>query len=445
MIEAAADPDRLEEYRRVAAFQRHLGLEVHEISPAEIADLFPWARTDDLLAGFLVPGDGRVNPVDLTMSLAKGARASACGSSRASPSTDVLTVAARHRGARGSTADDRVRVRRQLHRHVGPRARGAERLVIPNQAAEHYYLITDTIEGIDPDAPIFEDPSSYGYYREEGGGMMVGLFEPEGRGLAGRRDPERLLVRHVASRLGPDGALPGEGDGARAGHHGGRRTNVLLRPGVVHPRPGAAVGEAPGHPRLLRRGRDELRRRAVGRRARARAGALDHDGRARRRRHRFQRRPVPHGPARARYRATRTTEILGTVYAAHTPASSCAPRATGCSRPVHERLVEQGGYLREVSGWEGADWFAGPGMNTERRADVGTCAVVRAVGARAPHRPRVRRADGHVVHGQVPGGRAPTPASCSTGCQAGAVNGDPGTSPTPSGSTTTGGSRPTSP
>ena len=34
-----------------------------------MADLFPLAKTDDLLAGFYVPGDGRVNPVDLTMSL----------------------------------------------------------------------------------------------------------------------------------------------------------------------------------------------------------------------------------------------------------------------------------------------------------------------------------------------------------------------------------------
>ena len=74
LIEAAADEDRLEEYRRVAAFQRHLGLEVEEISPREMADLFPWARTDDLLAGFHVPGDGRVNPVDVTTALAKGAR-----------------------------------------------------------------------------------------------------------------------------------------------------------------------------------------------------------------------------------------------------------------------------------------------------------------------------------------------------------------------------------
>ena len=74
LIEAAADEDRLEEYRRVAAFQRTLGLDVEEISPREMADLFPWAKTDDLLAGFHVPGDGRVNPVDVTIALSKGAR-----------------------------------------------------------------------------------------------------------------------------------------------------------------------------------------------------------------------------------------------------------------------------------------------------------------------------------------------------------------------------------
>src|SRR5262249_45348309 len=62
-------------------------------------------------------------------------------------------------------------------------------VVIPNQAAEHYYLITDTIEGIDPNAPIFEDPASYGYYREEGGGMMVGLFEPHAAAGAGCGTP----------------------------------------------------------------------------------------------------------------------------------------------------------------------------------------------------------------------------------------------------------------
>jgi 4-methylaminobutanoate oxidase (formaldehyde-forming) len=74
LIEAAADADRQHEYRRVAAFQRYLGLEVEEIGPKEMSDLFPWAKTDDLLSGFYVPGDGRVNPVDLTQSLARGAK-----------------------------------------------------------------------------------------------------------------------------------------------------------------------------------------------------------------------------------------------------------------------------------------------------------------------------------------------------------------------------------
>jgi 4-methylaminobutanoate oxidase (formaldehyde-forming) len=51
---------------------------------------------------------------------------------------------------------------------------------VPLQAAEHYYLLTDTVPGMDPDLAVIEDPDSYGYYRPEGDGMLVGLFEPEG-------------------------------------------------------------------------------------------------------------------------------------------------------------------------------------------------------------------------------------------------------------------------
>ena len=51
-----------------------LGYNVEEIGPNEIKKLFPLARVDDIKAGFYLPQDGRVNPVDATMSLAKGAR-----------------------------------------------------------------------------------------------------------------------------------------------------------------------------------------------------------------------------------------------------------------------------------------------------------------------------------------------------------------------------------
>src|SRR3982751_372388 len=34
-VELASDPDRLIEFRRVAAFNRHMGVDVHEIAPRE--------------------------------------------------------------------------------------------------------------------------------------------------------------------------------------------------------------------------------------------------------------------------------------------------------------------------------------------------------------------------------------------------------------------------
>src|SRR6476646_2250199 len=73
-IEVAADKDRLEEYRRVSAFNRVCGVDVHEISPGQVRELFPIAKTDDILAGFYVREDGRADPVDVTRALAKGAR-----------------------------------------------------------------------------------------------------------------------------------------------------------------------------------------------------------------------------------------------------------------------------------------------------------------------------------------------------------------------------------
>ena len=94
-IELATEPGRLEEYRRIAAFNRHCGVDVHEISPAEVAQLFPLARVDDVLAGFYVAEDGRANPVDVTMSLAKGARQRGVRIVEGVPVTGVL----RARGA----------------------------------------------------------------------------------------------------------------------------------------------------------------------------------------------------------------------------------------------------------------------------------------------------------------------------------------------------------
>ena len=59
-IELATNEGYLEEYRRVAAFNRKCGVDVHEISPSEVQALFPLCAVDDVLAGFYVADDGRV-------------------------------------------------------------------------------------------------------------------------------------------------------------------------------------------------------------------------------------------------------------------------------------------------------------------------------------------------------------------------------------------------
>jgi 4-methylaminobutanoate oxidase (formaldehyde-forming) len=365
LIEAAADLDRLEEYRRVAAFQRHLGLEVEEISPAEISDLFPWAKTDDLQAGFYVPGDGRVNPVDLTNALAKGAKQLGVRIVEQVTVSEVLTQASGQvsavTGVRTSAGDIEceyvVNCAGMWARELGAKSG----LVIPNQAAEHYYLITDTIAGLDPNGPIFEDPASYGYYREEGGGMMVGLFEPQAA-------PWRV------EGIPPDfsfGQIPPDWDRmAPFLERAMERVPITLEVGVrtffcgpesFTPDLAPAVGEAPGlRNYFVAAGMNSVGVLSAGGLGRVLAhwittGRPDVDVTG------FNVDRFSAYQADDGYRAARTTEILGTVYAAHTPGKQLRSARGMRLSPVHERLVSQGGYLREVSGWEGADWFAGPG------------------------------------------------------------------------------------
>ena len=104
-IEVASDADRLEEYRRVSAFNRHCGVDVHEISAGQVRELFPIARTDDILAGFYVKEDGRADPVDVTMALAKGARMAGATILEGVTVTGVTQVV-RDGGADDAAADD---------------------------------------------------------------------------------------------------------------------------------------------------------------------------------------------------------------------------------------------------------------------------------------------------------------------------------------------------
>ena len=52
---------------------------------------------------------------------------------------------------------------------------------VPLHSAEHFYVVTEQIEGVHRDLPILRDPDGYTYIREEVGGLLVGGFEPEAK------------------------------------------------------------------------------------------------------------------------------------------------------------------------------------------------------------------------------------------------------------------------
>lgn len=360
-IEVAADADRLEEYRRVAAFNRHVGLEVHEISPAEVGGLFPLAETSDLLAGFYVPGDGRVNPVDVTMALAKGARAQGVTILEGVAVEEVLTHGSRVVGVRTAQGDIEceqvVNAAGMWARQLGARSGVA----IPLQAAEHYYLITEEMPDVHASLPILEDPARHGYYREEGGGLMVGLFEPVCAPWSVDGIPDDFSFGQITpdwERMGPFveramSRVPATLDvGVRTFFCGPESFTPDLAP-IVGPAPGldgyfvAAGMNSVGILTGGGLGRIVAQWIVDGR------PDVDVTG--------FSIDRVADHQVTPRYRAERTVETLGMVYAAHLPGRAMST-ARGIRRsPLHDRLASQGAYFRDVSGWEGADWYAGPG------------------------------------------------------------------------------------
>ncbi len=362
LIESAYDEGRLEEYRRVAAFNRLCGVDVHEISAAEVADLFPPADVTGLLSAFYMPGDGRVNPVDVTMALAQGARMRGVTVLEETPVLDVLVRDGRVVGVRTDRGDIEcecvVNCAGMWARQLGAKSG----VTIPLQAAEHYYLITDTIPGLDPNLPVFEDPGSFAYYRPEGDGMMVGLFEPVCAPWSVEGIPEDasfLTLPPDWERMEP--YLLTAMSRVPVTLEVGVRT-FFCGPESFTPDLLPVVGEAPevrGY--FVAAGLNSigiLTGGGIGRlvaewivdgRPQADITGMNID-----RLHPYQANPE--------YRATRTVESLGMVYQTHFPGRSMQT-ARGVKRsPLHAPLEERRAYFRDVSGWEGADWFAPEGV-----------------------------------------------------------------------------------
>src|SRR5689334_22578668 len=153
-VTVARTRDRMTQLRRTAATAEAYQLECELISPRRAKELYPILRDDDLEGAIWLPGDGRANPTDLTAALARGAR----------DQGDV-------------EAEVVVNCAGQWAKAVGALAG----VTVPLHSAEHFYVVTEQVDGVHRDFPILRDPDGYTYVKEEVGGLVVGGFEPDAK------------------------------------------------------------------------------------------------------------------------------------------------------------------------------------------------------------------------------------------------------------------------
>ncbi|MCP4685691.1 MAG: FAD-dependent oxidoreductase, partial [bacterium] len=348
--------------RRVADFSRYHGHVIEELSPSEIEKMWPLLKTDDLLAGFYWPDDARVNPVDATIALAKGAR---MGGALIFEDTTVTAIKQKNGRATGVVTDKGEIKAEYVVNCGGMWGRELGKLAgvsVPLHAAEHYYLITEPIEGIQRDLPILNDSARFAYYREEVGGMMIGLFEPVAAPWGMDGIPENFKFDELEpdwDRMIPHLELAMERIPVTqtAGVH-----KFFCGPESFTPDLGPLMGQAPELKNYyVAAGFNSLGILLGGGVGQVMAQWIV-DGLA----------PIDIGDVdiarmlpfqnNPRYLRDRTVEVLGLTYAPGYFNLQNKTARNARKSAFHDRLAEARAYFGAYAGWEYPDWFAPEGV-----------------------------------------------------------------------------------
>ena len=181
-ISVASDSERWEEMRRGMSMASTVGVELREIGMDELREMVPLLRTDDLVGALYIPKDGQTSPVDTTMALAKGARNGGATIVEGIAVARLLKDGDRCVGI--ETEDNQIVNAETVVMAAGMWTRHLAETIgvkVPLQACEHFYIVTEPLEGAERGMPIVRDPSNYTYFKEETGKIMAGFFEPQAK------------------------------------------------------------------------------------------------------------------------------------------------------------------------------------------------------------------------------------------------------------------------
>ena len=365
-ISVARTQGRMDELRRMISMAKSFGVEMNEIGLDEAEELWPLLSTEGLVGAVHLPYDGETVPDSTANALATGATNRGVQIIENTPVNNILTSGGAVSGVSTARGDIRCEVvvncagmwAREIGLSCG--------VSIPLHAADHAYFVTEPVPGAAEDMPSLRDPDGYIYVRRypfEGGGILIGGFEPEGVpwGMDGIPDDFSL---HMLNRDWShyDILMEKAMDRVPAIADAGVRIK-LVGPESFTPDTRYIMGEAP-----------ELRNFFVAAGFNS-SGVASAAGAGKSMAEwitegemtedlsevdisRFQ--SWANNPA---YLRDRTGEALGLLYAMHWPHRQPESARNVRQSPLHQRLVSQGACFGVVAGWERPNWYAPEGVD----------------------------------------------------------------------------------
>ncbi len=361
-LTVANNKESFEEIKRAASMARCFGVEATIITPSEVQDLWPMLNVDDLVGAVHLPKDAKGSPVDITQALAKGAR---MGGAKIIEDTKVTAIHLKDGRITGvSTGKGDIACEVVVNcggmwgREVG-RMAGVN---VPLHAAEHFYIVTEPMEGMTPDLPILRDLHGCAYYKEETGKLMLGAFEPVAKPWGMDGIPEDFSFDQL-----PDdwehfqpimeialARLPALRDAGIQLFFNG--------PESFTPDDRYLLGEAPEVKNFYNAcGFNSIGLLSAGGAGKALSEWIA-EGQAPMDLWDVDIRRMMHFQGNARYLHDRTVEGLGLLFATHWPFRQFESARPARTSPFHDRLIAANACMGEAVGWERPNWFAPEGV-----------------------------------------------------------------------------------
>ena len=159
----------------------NVGAPAEIISTNEIPKIHPFIKLDGIIGGFHTPEDGHTDPTSTTNAMAKGARNAGAKIYR---NNRVIDIKARSSGEWEIITERGNIVCEHVVNAAGSFCPEVSQMVgiknVPSINMIHHYLVTDEhpeIKKLTKELPVVRDPISSCYLRQEGKGLLIGIYE----------------------------------------------------------------------------------------------------------------------------------------------------------------------------------------------------------------------------------------------------------------------------